>query len=284
MSADNHGSTATTFAGLAADDRGHSDDRPPVVLLHGLTFDRTMWLPALAELDSIDPDRRVVAFDLPGHGRSSEEPPYDLGTLVERVHAAVLEAGLIDPVVVGHSQAAAIASLYAAEHQARGVIAVEGTLRIAGFAAMARSLEPVLRGPGFAAAWSGITANVFRLDEVSPSVREMVNAMASPRQEIVLGYWQDVFERTPAELDAWVTRASASIAESRLPYVVLDGRALSQEDEAWLKVHLPDAWALAWPHSGHFPQLAHPRLFAELLAETDSWARGSVSAPVSLSR
>jgi pimeloyl-ACP methyl ester carboxylesterase len=274
----------TSYAGLAAEDRGESDERPALVLLHGLTFDRTMWLPALAELDAIDPGRRVVAFDLPGHGESPDASTYGLEALAERVHGAIVEAGLVDPVMVGHSQAAAIASLYAAEHQARGVIAIEGTLRIAGFAAMARSLEPVLRGPGFAATWAGITANVFRLDEVSPSVRATVNEMARPRQDIVLGYWQDVFERTPAELDAWVTRATASIAESGTPYVVLDGRALSQEDEAWLNVHMPDARTLVWPGSGHFPQLAHPRRFAELLAETGSWVRPSVSAPVSPSR
>jgi pimeloyl-ACP methyl ester carboxylesterase len=277
MTALDQGST-TSFAGLAAEDRGGSDDRPPLVLLHGLTFDRSMWLPALAELDEIDPGRRVLALDLPGHGKSSDEPPYDLQTLVERVHAAILEAGLIDPVMVGHSLAAGIASLYAAQHGSRGVIAVEGTLRVGGFAAMAQSLEPVLRGPGFAAVWAGITANVFRLDEVPPSVGETVRAMARPRQEIVLGYWQDLFERTPVELDAWVTRGIVSVRDSGVPYVALVGQAPSPEDEAWLEVQLPDARALVWPASGHFPQLAHARRFAELLAETGSWARRSVVA------
>lgn len=272
--------STTWFAGLAAEVRGRSDDRPPLVLVHGLTLDRSMWLPALAELDEIDPGRRVVTLDLPGHGQSPDAPPYDLETLVERVHAAILEAGLIDPVMVGHSLAAGIASLYAAQHGSRGVIAVEGTLRVGGFAAMAQSLEPVLRGPGFAAAWAGITANVFRLDQVPPSVRETVRAMARPRQEIVLGYWQDLFERTPVELDAWVTSGIVSVRDSGVPFVALVGQGLSPEDEAWLGLRLPDARALVWPASGHFPHLAHPRLFAELLAETGSWVHRGVAAPL----
>ncbi|HEY8818539.1 MAG TPA: hypothetical protein VIM25_06940, partial [Candidatus Limnocylindrales bacterium] len=44
----------------------------------------------------------------------------------------------------------------------------------------------------------------FRLDEVSPDVRDLVVATSSPRQEIVLGYWQDLFERSAQELDAMV--------------------------------------------------------------------------------
>jgi hypothetical protein len=36
--------------GLAADDYSHDDDRPPLVLLQGMTFDRTIWRPVVARL------------------------------------------------------------------------------------------------------------------------------------------------------------------------------------------------------------------------------------------
>ena len=62
------------FAGLAANKHGSDDGRPPVVLLHGLTFDRSMWRPALDELAGLDPRRRVLALDLPGHGESASRP------------------------------------------------------------------------------------------------------------------------------------------------------------------------------------------------------------------
>ena len=48
-----------SYAGLVADDVGHADDRTPLVLLHGTTFDRRMWRPALIELETIDPGRRA---------------------------------------------------------------------------------------------------------------------------------------------------------------------------------------------------------------------------------
>lgn len=268
-----------SYAGLAADDLGRADERPPLVLLHGLTFDRRMWRPALTELETIDPGRRAIALDLPGHGDSPDAPSYSVEAIVERVRAAVVEAHMEDPVVVGHSASAATASMYAAQHRTRGVIAVEGTLQVGAFAGMAQSLEPVLRGPGFDDAWARITANVFRTEEVSPDVRDFVLATSQPRQEIVLGYWQDLFERTPPELEAWVVRATAAIRASGVPYVAVVGEDPSPEDVAWVRTNLPDTRTIVWPNSGHFPHLAHPRRFAELLAETGTWVAQRVVAP-----
>lgn len=38
-------------------------DTAPLVLLHGLTFDRAHWDPTLAELARLDPNRRALALD-----------------------------------------------------------------------------------------------------------------------------------------------------------------------------------------------------------------------------
>jgi pimeloyl-ACP methyl ester carboxylesterase len=89
-----------------------------------------MWRPALAELETIDPGRTALALDLPGHGESSESPSYTLSALVGRIHAAIIEADLKQPVVVGHSGAAGTATLYAVEHPTRGVVAVDGIMRV----------------------------------------------------------------------------------------------------------------------------------------------------------
>lgn len=259
------------YAGLVVDESGDADERPPLVLLHGLTFDRTMWRPALTELEVLEPGRQVLAIDLPGHGESPDATSYSMDIIVERVHAAVLEADLDRPVVVGHSVSAVTASMYAAQHLTRGVVTVEGSLRAAGFARMLQSLEPVLRGPGFAEAWSRIAANVFRLDEVSPDVRDFVVATSRPRQEIELGYWQDLFERAPNDLDAWIDRGAAAIRSAGISYVAVLGAEPGGEALAWMTANLPAARSEVWPRSGHFPHLAHPRRFAQLLATTHDW-------------
>src|SRR2546430_15414805 len=89
--------TTTLFGTLAGDIIGEPGRRPPLVLLHGLTFDRTSWHPVLAELTALDPGRRVLALDLPGHGESAPWPDYDLEPIADAVHRAVARAGPAPP-------------------------------------------------------------------------------------------------------------------------------------------------------------------------------------------
>jgi preprotein translocase subunit SecD len=51
----------------------------------------------------VDPRRRVIAFDLPGHGESSAHVSYDVDSVVASLHRAVEEAEVKSPVVVGES-------------------------------------------------------------------------------------------------------------------------------------------------------------------------------------
>src|SRR5260370_730064 len=87
----------TLFADLAGDLDGEPDHGTPLVLLHGLTFDRTMWRPALAELAELDPGRQVLTLDLPGHGAAPAWPSYDLESVARALYRGGREAGLHPP-------------------------------------------------------------------------------------------------------------------------------------------------------------------------------------------
>src|SRR5260370_21154181 len=102
----------TLFADLAGDLDGEPDHGTPLVLLHGLTFDRTMWRPALAELAELDPGRQVLTLDLPGHGGAPAWPSYDLESVAQAVNPGVGEAGLPPPGPARHSSSAVIATPY----------------------------------------------------------------------------------------------------------------------------------------------------------------------------
>lgn len=86
---------------------------PPVVMLHALGTDLTLW-------DGVVPllsDRfRLVRMDLRGHGGSSVPPaPYTLGRLTRDVERLTLHLGLDRPSIVGHSLGGQMAQALAAK-------------------------------------------------------------------------------------------------------------------------------------------------------------------------
>jgi pimeloyl-ACP methyl ester carboxylesterase len=150
----------TLFGDLAGDLTGEPGRTPSLVLLHGLTFDRTSWHPVLAELTVRDPGRPVLALDLPGHGESPPWPGYDLEPIADAVHRAVTGAGLSPPVLAGHSAGGVIATIYAARYPAAGVVNVDQPLQVEPFARLVRSLAGPLRRPGFAQVWEQFEASM----------------------------------------------------------------------------------------------------------------------------
>jgi pimeloyl-ACP methyl ester carboxylesterase len=260
--------TTLRYADLVADVSGGDDSRPPIVLLHGLTFDRRTWWPVLDELERIDPDRRVVAFDLPGHGDSPAATCYDLEVVVEAVHRAVTAAGLERPVIAGHSMSAVLATIYAAYHPTSAVVTVDATLRVGPFGEFVRSLEPELRGPRFPAVWEGVFEPSMHAELLDPDAQAIVRRSSRPRQELVLGYQRELLELPAGELEGRAHVVLAVLRAARLPYSLIAGDGVTEQDRRWLTERMPHAAIEVWPGTGHFPQLGDPRRFARHLAET----------------
>jgi pimeloyl-ACP methyl ester carboxylesterase len=92
---------------------------PPVVMLHGLLIGNlASWYftaaPALAH------DRRVLLYDLRGHGKSQRAPSgYDLGTMAGDLEALGEDLGEGPIDLVGHSFGALVALRFALDHPGR---------------------------------------------------------------------------------------------------------------------------------------------------------------------
>ncbi len=249
---------------------------PPLVLLHGLTFDRRLWRPSLAELQRIDPGRRVLALDLPGHGASQGWPSYDVASVANGVHRAVEAARLQSPVVVGHSIGGVIATAYAAQYPTRGVINVDQPLQVGPFAGLVQSLADKLRGPAFPAVWQMFAASM-HVELLPDAGQELVRASSQPQQDLVLGYWREVLDRPASDLADTARAILAAVRAAGVPYLVVAGDDLESGYREWLTEMLPHATVTVWPGSGHFPHIAHPGRFAACLA-ADSL--GGSSAPI----
>jgi pimeloyl-ACP methyl ester carboxylesterase len=261
---------SSTFAGLAGDSFGENDQRPPLVLLHGLTYDRRLWGPALHELRTVDPGRRVLNLDLPGHGGSLRRDSYMMEDLASVIQEAVEGAGLRSPVLVGHSAGGVIATIYAGMFPTSGVVNVDQLLETAAFGHLLRAHEPTLRGPDYTTVWDMMVASM-HTELLTPDAQELLRTISDPRQDLLLGYWHQVLTTPPDELAERVAAGLTQVRKAGVPYHTVFGHEPSAEYRAWLADMLPEAVNSVLPDSGHFPQLAHPNRFARILAFTARW-------------
>lgn len=228
----------------------------PVVLLHGLTFDRTTWRPITERLGA---GVQTIAVDLPAHGESPG-PPAPLDELATRVHDLLASLGVDTPVVVGHSIGASLASLYAGFFPALGVVCVDQPLDVRAFSALLKQLEPVLRGPGFASAFEGFQESM-AIDRVPEPFRSLVFESQRIEQDVVVGYWDEVLRSDADDLQA---RIDAGIASVNVPILAVFGRTLPDTSgHGFARVR--DLELEEWPGLGHFPHLVEPDRFAARL-------------------
>jgi pimeloyl-ACP methyl ester carboxylesterase len=254
-----------SFGLLSGDDSGHDDGRAPIVLLPGLTFDRHSWAPVTRAVRERDPDRRVVALDLPGHGDSPPQPPHDLPHVAEILHGALDAAGVRPPLLVGHSMSGALASLYGERFPTSGVVNVDQPPVIAAFAQLVRSLEPELTGADFNRVWRDVFAASFHTKLLPAQARRLVEENSAPSQELVLSYWRLILDQPADVVQALIDASMSHIEQRKVPYLLLLGTEAPPTLLSLLRARVPSAEVVVWPGTGHFPHLARPREFADLL-------------------
>jgi pimeloyl-ACP methyl ester carboxylesterase len=243
-----------TASGLAYEEHGEG---MPVVFLHGLTFDRTTWRPIIERLgDGV----RSIAFDLPGHGDTAGEP-CTVRETPARIKAALDSLAIREPVIVGHSISSAIASLYAASYPVRGLVNVEGTTDIRPMAELVRRLEPVLKSDRFADAFAPFQQSM-GFEHVPEPLRTRELESQNIRQEIVLGYWEQLFREDPNELQQEIAAGMASI---EAPCLSVFGHELSADERTYLEGQVRGVQIEEWPDRGHLIHLAEADRFTARL-------------------
>lgn len=242
-------------ARLAFDFRGSG---PPILFIHGLTFDRLTWQPII---DRLADRYSCIAVDLPGHG-DSDGPPRLLDDVVASLYRLLGDLSIDRPVVVGHSMGAALAGMYAATHPVAGVVLVDQAPFMRPFAELVHSLEPSLRSDDFAAAFEPIRQSI-GLDLVPEPQRSQIAARQRIRRDLVIGYWDELLRNTPDQLQARIDRSLIAI---NAPCFGVFGHTLGDQERGHLFHFLPSAEVEEWPESGHMVHLVEPDRFALRLA------------------
>lgn len=95
----------------------HGPNQPLMVFLHGSGMDHSVW--ALQSRWFAHHGARVLAVDLPGHGRSAGPPLTDIAGLADWTARLIESMGDDQALLVGHSMGALIALETAARHPGR---------------------------------------------------------------------------------------------------------------------------------------------------------------------
>jgi len=239
--------------GLAYDVDGSGT---PVVLVHGLTFDRRTWRPIVERLDG---SVMTVAIDMPAHGDSGGAPA-SLEDVTRQIDGLLESLDVQRPVVVGHSLAAGIAGIYASAHPTRGIVLVDQATEVLPFAQMLHQVAPMLRGPAFDQVWPNIEGSL-GLDRIPEPTRTLVLDAHKVEKQVVVGYWEQVLTTDPADLQAWIDDVASRIES---PCLAVFGRPATDGERERLS-RLPDVQIEEWAGDGHFVHLVDPERFTTRL-------------------
>lgn len=111
-----HEATLASGANIAYIDSDNTApaDKPVLLLLHGITSNKDIWLELLGRFS----DYRVIAVDMPGHGDSREPQGFDYGVenLSRQLASFVDVLALPSSHLVGNSLGGLVAALYSVEY------------------------------------------------------------------------------------------------------------------------------------------------------------------------
>jgi pimeloyl-ACP methyl ester carboxylesterase len=262
------------------------DDAPTIVFVHGWTCAAEFWKLQVAALAG---ERRIVAFDLRGHGQS-ERPPdgdYSIQTFARDLDAVLEQAVPAErALLVGHSLGAMAIVAWAAEHPDQVDDRISAAVLVNTGLGDLISESLVIEGlpDGFARLQRITGEGVLRARAPSPADstpvtnrmirRFVVGPDASPAQvafceRLVLSCPADVRGAVGGTLSRLDLRAA--MAALRVPTLVISGerdRLTPPAHAALMAESLPDLLdVVEIPRSGHMSPVEFPAEVNALLAE-----------------
>jgi pimeloyl-ACP methyl ester carboxylesterase len=225
-----------------------------VILVHGWTCDSSSWA---AQIPVLARTLRVIALDLPGHGRSGapRDGTFSMALFARAVEAVRAEAGAQKVVLVGHSMGAPVIRQYARMYADRvaGLVAVDGPLDLRSFGANFKL--PSLVGAEGLKAREGIIRGMFT-PRTPPELQQRILAMmlAAPEATAV-GAMTSILDPALREGDITPMPALAVWAgtNQQLPDVSETRKVLPQFEQTQVA------------GTGHFLMMEQPEAFNRIL-------------------
>lgn len=236
---------------------------PDLVLVHGGEHAADCWDLTVAELHCQEPQLRVLAVDLPGHGaKSGDLATATIGEWVDSVVGDIEDAGLGDIVIVGHSMAGVTVP---------GVVAKLGSARVremilatAFVPRQGQAIVDTLGGPlAFFARRAAQAGNPVKVPRLAAQYA-FCNGMTRAQRKFTMSRLYAESARIPAEN---VDRSGMPDEVPRTWILTTRDRALSQKSQQASIAALGRVQDVIPVDACHDVMISHPEVLARILIE-----------------
>lgn len=225
-----------------------------VVFVHGWTCDMNFWR---TQVPAFESKTRVIAIDLPGHGRSDKpQVDYTMDLFARAIDAVLRDAKVERATLVGHSMGVPVVRQFYRKHpeKTRALVLVDGGLRMLFDKKMADTFMAALRGPNYKEA-AGRMVDGMTGTMISPALREEVKtAMLSTPQHVAVSAMDALMDPAIYQTDKINVPVLAVLAKG--PFWPADNEQFFRSLAPSLEYHM-------WEGVSHFLMMDKPKEFNE---------------------
>lgn len=225
-----------------------------LILIHGWTMNEDNWRDQVTDLAKRN---RVIAVDLPGHGKSDKpQVSYSMDLFARAVAAVMRDAKVKRAVLVGHSMGTPIARQFYRKYPDKtlGIVIADGPLRPFGEKAMMEAMTASLRGSNYKDAMGQLFAGMFGPNLTAEAQGRIQASRLSTPQYVLLSAWEGMADPSIWGEDKIDVPVLAIMAKS--PFF---GPDLEQR----YRGIAPNLDFRLWDGVGHFVMMERPKEFNE---------------------
>jgi pimeloyl-ACP methyl ester carboxylesterase len=235
----------------------HGKGAEALVFVHGWTCNSNFWsrqVPAFANRT------RVIAVDLPGHGKSDKPKiDYTMDLFARAVDVVLKDAGVERAVLVGHSMGTPVIREFYRKYPGKtlALVIVDGPLRAFGDKKTMEPLLAPLRGPDYKEQAGKIIEMMFFGQNTTAELRnEIKNSMLETPQSVALSAMDGMIDETIWKQDKINVPVLAIMAKSPL---------YPADNEQFYRSIAPNMDYQSWDGVGHFLMMEKPKEFNDAL-------------------
>ena len=222
-----------------------------IVLVHGWGSTLDFWRAQVPELAK---RARVIAIDLPGHGKSDKpETSYSMDFFAAAIDAVMKDAKVERAVLVGHSMGTPVIRQFYRKYKQKtlALVIVDGGLRPFGTKEQREQFMAPMRGPNWKEAVAPMSAQMTAMLSAEDKARVKNSFESTPQQVLV------------SAMDAMSDEALYATDKINVPVLAILAKSpfWAPDNEQFFRSLAPDLDYQMWEGVDHFLHMGKPREF-----------------------